>query len=1049
MDAFSLRATLTLDTSEYDAALDKATKELPPLQDEEEKTEKKTNKLGTAFKAAGAAMGVVVTAVSAVSAAMVKAVGDTAEYGDNIDKMSQKMGISAQAYQEWDAVMRHSGTSMETLKASMKTLANAAQTNSDAFKQLGITQEQIASMSQEELFSATITALQNVENQTERTYLASKTLGRGATELGALLNTSAEETQAMKDRVHELGGVMSDEAVKAAAAYQDSLQDMSTAFDGLKRNLVSEFLPAVQTTMDGLTELFAGNSDKGLSLINDGISKFTANLTDKLPDALNTVSSIVLSIGDAIIENTPAIIEAGTNVVLNLASTLTDRLPMIASAGTQAITTLAKSLGQAAPTLAKSAAEAVGEIAKELTSPESMKEILNAGMELVTGLAKGIGEALPVLADAAVDVVTNIIEFVTDPENLMNVVSAAGEIVFSIGEGLVKAVPKIVSAILTIPKKIVEGLFSTDWNETGGDIVSRLADGVIDSYSLFSDAFGGALSIIDSMLGTSLNEWYNDVRDWARKVGSEIYQTLHAEEAAEQARHDEAFNLRYAMVNEYRDALEKYAEDGKAITDSDISRLWDEVYNKYVTDNNTKNLYDKYITNINSDLLTAWAKQAQETIDERKNAFIESGRYIASSVPSSVYEAQKAAIQKSIDEQKEFENTLVTALGDYTDLGVITQIGKELSDEQKEAQSLAKEVYSASQEYVNRQTKYLSLSYEDQISMWEKIKGQFIEGSEQYLDAEEKIFDIRQKAITDQNKQAETAAKNAEKLQKEQTEALEKQLKEQEKAREAYAKNVEKILDEVSDIEKKYVDTLSSRTEEIYNSFGIFDKVPDRLLVSGVDLTNNLKDQIDTIQKFYTDLETLSARGVSSTLVSEIRSMGVDALDELDALLDLSSAELQEYDTLLAQKRELSAGIAEGELEGLRQQTDEQIFDKMTELEALSAETAENLGLTFAEGIAEGIKSGTAEIATAAEEALTVATNTFGSTQATNAVSYQQNTNETTNTAPTTASATKAGYNFTININGIQYQDLTELAQAVSEEIQFTIERTEKGYAGA
>jgi hypothetical protein len=56
-----------------------------------------------------------------------------ASYGDNIDKMSQKMGMSASAYQEWDAVMQHSGTSMETMKSSMKTLANAAETGNDAF----------------------------------------------------------------------------------------------------------------------------------------------------------------------------------------------------------------------------------------------------------------------------------------------------------------------------------------------------------------------------------------------------------------------------------------------------------------------------------------------------------------------------------------------------------------------------------------------------------------------------------------------------------------------------------------------------------------------------------------------------------------------------------------------------------------------------------------------------------------------------------------------------------------------------------------------------
>ena len=116
-------------------------------------------KAGSAFTAnmgsmisAGAA--VVTGAVAAVTGAAIgagKAIWDSAnnvaQFGDNIDKMSQKMGISAQAYQEWDFVMQHSGTSMESLKASMKTLANAAERDNDAFKELGISTKDIQQMS--------------------------------------------------------------------------------------------------------------------------------------------------------------------------------------------------------------------------------------------------------------------------------------------------------------------------------------------------------------------------------------------------------------------------------------------------------------------------------------------------------------------------------------------------------------------------------------------------------------------------------------------------------------------------------------------------------------------------------------------------------------------------------------------------------------------------------------------------------------------------------------------------------------------------------------
>ena len=82
-------------------------------------------------------------AIANLTQSLVSGVSELAQYGDHIDKQSQKMNMSAQAYQEWDAVMQHSGTSMEAMKSSMKTLANAAVSNNKAFEELGITQEQV------------------------------------------------------------------------------------------------------------------------------------------------------------------------------------------------------------------------------------------------------------------------------------------------------------------------------------------------------------------------------------------------------------------------------------------------------------------------------------------------------------------------------------------------------------------------------------------------------------------------------------------------------------------------------------------------------------------------------------------------------------------------------------------------------------------------------------------------------------------------------------------------------------------------------------------
>lgn len=400
---FDLQAVIRLDSDNFENGVKKAEKSGSSLA-----TSLKSG-LATAAKVGAAAIGAVTAASGALYTGITAAAGSVAAYGDNIDKMSQKMGMSAEAYQEWDAVMQHSGTSIESLQAGMKTLANAVENGNGAFKRLGISQEEIAKMSNEELFSATITALQNVDNETERTYLAGQLLGRGATELGALLNTSAEDTQAMKDRVHELGGVMSDEAVKAAARYQDSLQDMKTSFSGLKNNLIGDFLPGLSTVMDGIASLVSGENG-AQSTISSGVSQMLETMNSSLPRFFDAGKEVVEAIFQAVIRNLPQMVSGGIEILMSIVdgiinnideiidSTievidavidgLTNNLPKLVEAGVKLTIALAGGLIKAIPQLVKNIPAIIAAIVKGLAAGTS--QILEVGKNIVRGIWNGI-----------------------------------------------------------------------------------------------------------------------------------------------------------------------------------------------------------------------------------------------------------------------------------------------------------------------------------------------------------------------------------------------------------------------------------------------------------------------------------------------------------------------------------------------------------------------------------------------------------------------------------------------------------------------------------
>lgn len=460
-----------------------------------------TSGFGTAMKGFGVATATAGAAIGAMGAKFVSATGDVAEYGDNIDKMSQKMGLTAEAYQEWDAVMKHSGTSMETMKASMKTLANAAERGYGAFREIGITEEMIANMSQQELFEATIAGLQQVENDTERTYYAGKLLGRGATELGALLNTSAEDTQAMRDRVRELGGVMSTDAVKASAAFQDQLQDMKTSFSGLSRNIMTQFLPDMTKVMSGLTEIFSGNSEEGLSQITEGINGVVQGITDALPEIAKTATDIVKALASAIIDNLPILIETGMEILKDLCQYILDNLPELIQVGLEIVLELATGIAESLPELIPAMVDTILAIVDYLL--DNIDLLVDASIAIITGLAEGIINALPKLIEKAPEIIIKLVEALI--RNVPKILKAAVELITMFIKGIVDSWKKIIDIGRQIIDKVKEGIKEKieGAKQWGKDLIKNFVDGIKGKWEDLKDGVKGVASTIKDYLGFS------------------------------------------------------------------------------------------------------------------------------------------------------------------------------------------------------------------------------------------------------------------------------------------------------------------------------------------------------------------------------------------------------------------------------------------------------------------------------------------------------------------------------------------------------------------
>ena len=362
MDVLTLRGVLTLDKSEYDRGLETA----------EQGARSFGGRFSKAAKVGAAAAAALGVAAGYAGKKIVDGAKQVAEYGDKVDKMSQKIGISAEAYQKWDYVMQRAGGNVDQLKMGMKTLSQQAEKNSDAFQKLGISQEEVKNLNQEQLFERTIKGLSDMEAGTERTALASQLLGRAGADMGPLLNQGSKAIEEQMEIAEKYGMVMPDATVKASAAFEDSMTTMQMTAQGLKNRLLGEFLPAMTQVTDGIAKLFTGDMS-GLDDVIAGIEGFIGKIG----------------------EMAPKVLEAGGKLVVELGKGLIKRIPDIISAGGQMLGKLLEGMQKAMSGAGSTITAIINAIVQFVTTNAPL--MIQAALSLALALAQGLVQAIPTI----------------------------------------------------------------------------------------------------------------------------------------------------------------------------------------------------------------------------------------------------------------------------------------------------------------------------------------------------------------------------------------------------------------------------------------------------------------------------------------------------------------------------------------------------------------------------------------------------------------------------------------------------------------------------
>lgn len=343
----------------------------------------------------------------AVGFSLQSAVTGFAQAGDGLDKMSARLGISAVKLQEWSFAATHAGAAPEDLEDALKDLSEkiaevAGGDTGDAaqlFSALGISVKDASGKIRpaSDIFEEVADAIQRNEDPALRTKIAMVLMGDSGRKLIPMLSGGAQGLDDMAKQAHDLGLVMNEDAVAAAAKMTDHMDDMKASVMAVGHEIGYRLSPVVISMSDRFRDLAAAN--KGA--LGEKVEKVAGSFADAIGKIdFEGIASAILTIADYSVRAFNAI--GGFNTVLyGMGALIAGKSIMAVVSLGSSVIGLVQSFGAVA-----SAAKAFGIVATTSMGPIGwVLGALAVGAGIIIANWDRIGPALKEVVGSVVDFV--------------------------------------------------------------------------------------------------------------------------------------------------------------------------------------------------------------------------------------------------------------------------------------------------------------------------------------------------------------------------------------------------------------------------------------------------------------------------------------------------------------------------------------------------------------------------------------------------------------------------------------------------------------------
>ena len=430
------------------------------------KTEDKANSVGQTLlsgaKKAGQFAAGLATAATGAVAGLTKVASSAAESMDVVDKASQRMGVSAEQYQEMAHAASLCGVEMSTLEKAAKNLDNGMS------------------------FDQAMEQIYALETAEERAQMAAELFGDAvAYNMTPMLNASAEEMAAMKQEAYDLGLVFSQDTVSAGAALNDAMSNVQDALSALGTSIGTALMPILMQACEFITD--------NLPLIQGMIDK---------------IAPILVSLFETLM---PQIMELAETLLPVLVDLLDILLPVFADLCEAVLPVLVQLIQILLPPIIQ-IVQALLPVLVQLLN--ALLPILQPIISLLTPIINLLNVLLTPLLDLINLIIPPLTALITE---LVKVLST---IITKITEFANKAVNTIKTAFSNIKKYLDD--FKSKFVET----FEKIRDGIKTPINAVIGFINGLISGVTSGINSVIKAMNNlsfDIPDWVPGLGGKTF----------------------------------------------------------------------------------------------------------------------------------------------------------------------------------------------------------------------------------------------------------------------------------------------------------------------------------------------------------------------------------------------------------------------------------------------------------------------------------------------------------------------------------------------